>query len=437
MTDFTRLTVLGSTHKAELVIPSDETVGSLIPRLMELLQERGGPVARPLTLVRRTGEQLDLALTSNQQLLEDGEVLRLMRLDSAPPPPMVADVTDVVAESLSDRPDLWSTSYRRGAAAIFIGAAAVIGGLTLPFAPIVILASAVGVLLVIAVITGRMAFGWVAAASTAAAVGFSVALASAIVATLGVSLDMAPLFLVCFALLFVWFALGIGVGLGLGVLSAVRGSAIGFAAAALPLILLAAGVQALGVIGITGVAAVAGCGLLPWYAMSTAGLTGLDDQVATGRTRHRAEVMVTVLESYHGLSWSAIAIALPLAATGSYLVTSPNPWALVLGIAIALVTAFRTRAFPLAIQATALWIAAAVILLVGVVIDLAARQWFVPAVLGAVALVGALAAGATPAPHQRASLRRFGNLIEAFAVISMVPLLLGIFDIYAQLLGTF
>ena len=59
MADFTRLTVIGSARKADLVVPNDEAVSGLMPRLMELLDEPAGSVVRPLTLVRATGEQLD------------------------------------------------------------------------------------------------------------------------------------------------------------------------------------------------------------------------------------------------------------------------------------------------------------------------------------------------------------------------------------------
>jgi hypothetical protein len=61
---FTRLTIVGRSRKAEIVVPGDETIAALIPQLMDLLEERTGSVARPLTLVRATGQQLDTALTS-------------------------------------------------------------------------------------------------------------------------------------------------------------------------------------------------------------------------------------------------------------------------------------------------------------------------------------------------------------------------------------
>ena len=121
MTEFTRLTVIGSARKADLVVPNDEAVAGLMPRLMDLLDEPTGSVVRPLTLVRSTGEQLDVALTIADQEVSDGELLRLVRSDDAPPPPEVADVTDVLGETLRDRSGLWSTFTRELTGAIAIG----------------------------------------------------------------------------------------------------------------------------------------------------------------------------------------------------------------------------------------------------------------------------------------------------------------------------
>jgi hypothetical protein len=42
-----------------------------------------------------------------------------------------------------------------------------------------------------------------------------------------------------------------------------------------------------------------------------------------------------------------------------------------------------------------------------------------------------------PASHQRALLRRVGNVIEVLAVIAMIPLLLGMFGVFGDLLEAF
>jgi hypothetical protein len=44
---------------------------------------------------------------------------------------------------------------------------------------------------------------------------------------------------------------------------------------------------------------------------------------------------------------------------------------------------------------------------------------------------------ARPAAHQRAFLRRIGNFVEALAVIALIPLLLGMFGVFADLLRAF
>jgi hypothetical protein len=44
---------------------------------------------------------------------------------------------------------------------------------------------------------------------------------------------------------------------------------------------------------------------------------------------------------------------------------------------------------------------------------------------------------ARPAAHQRAFLRRVGNAFEALAVIALIPLLLGMFGIFSDLLRAF
>jgi uncharacterized membrane protein len=44
---------------------------------------------------------------------------------------------------------------------------------------------------------------------------------------------------------------------------------------------------------------------------------------------------------------------------------------------------------------------------------------------------------ARPAAHQRAFLRRVGNALETLAVIALIPLLLGMFGIFSDLLEAF
>ena len=110
---------------------------------------------------------------------------------------------------------------------------------------------------------------------------------------------------------------------------------------------------------------------------------------------------------------------------------------LVLALALAVVAALRTRAFPLAAAQMALWFAVAA----GTTYALLRQPLLDPVTtagaLLALAVLAGIAAAVRPAPHQRASLRRLGNLVEAVAMIAVIPLLLGVFGVYADLLGAF
>lgn len=438
MSGFTRLTVVGRTRKAEIVVPNEETIAALIPQLMELLDEPTGSVARPLTLMRATGQQLDTALTLADQKVAAGELLRLLRVDEAPAPPEVADVTDVVAEARDDRRGLWGQPHRRGVGAVLVGAfVGTAAWLVVDAAPgaFALLGALFFSTLVLAAALGYSGRRWSAIGFTAATFGlvpatsFAVAQASA----WSPAERMGVAAVVGFGL--AWLAVGLALGVGLRMRPALRASALALALFGLAVLLPLTGISVLETAGIVGVVAAVMCGLLPWYAMNSSGLTGLDDLVIAGRLTHRDAVLTTVNDAYRSLTWSSVAVALPLAGTASLLVVSENGWAVGLGAALAVVTALRTRAFPLAVQAIALWGAA----LVAVIVVAFAHDdgAFTVAALIALAVSTVIVVALDPPPHTRARLRRFGNGIEMLAVVSLLPVLLGVFGVYPDLLGTF
>jgi hypothetical protein len=442
VTDFTRVTVVGATRRATLVIPSDETLGSLIPRLVELLDERVAPVARPLTLLRVTGEQLDTTATAADQGLADGEVLRLLRLDEAPPPPEVSDVTDVVSDSLDTRSGLWGATPRLLVGGVGIGALVLAAGLSaldVPgagSAPLVAWAacSVLGLGLGLA---GASRVAW---ALLAAALGAALPAALAVEALLATSTSVAsdPEGVAAPAAVLVWTALFLVAGLGRRSAPAALGSAVGLLGALLATVLELTPMTGAEASGALAAVAVVVVGLVPWYAMSLSGLTGLDDQVITGRLARREVVLTTVDRAYRTLTWATFGVATTLAVALLGLAGTTNPWARWLGVAVVVVTALRTRAFPLAAQVGALWGAVVPAVLVGVGAQLGGGDaGTAPLALGALAVVVALLVLVRPARHQRASLRRAGNVLETLGVVALVPLLIGSFDVYAQLLGSF
>ena len=102
MSDYTRLTLRGSSTAADLVLPSDEPLAAMLPDILRLLDEPAAP-ARPLTLVTVLGEQLNTSLSLAEQQVHQGAIVSLVRLDEAPAPPEVADITQLAGDSIADR----------------------------------------------------------------------------------------------------------------------------------------------------------------------------------------------------------------------------------------------------------------------------------------------------------------------------------------------
>jgi WXG100 protein secretion system (Wss), protein YukD len=479
VTAFTRLTVVGTTHRCELVVPSEEVLGAVLPRMLELVHEPAGPVTRPLRMVLPTGDQLDVARTPADQRLRDGAVVRLVRADEAPPPPQVVDVTDVLGDDFADRPDLWSARARTVTGSVALAALGAAGAGLVPATTDQRLLTVAG-LLVLTVLTGRLAAARATApradanaagvrpadgvaggvrpadanaAGVRPADGVAAAARAAALALTGLVLGVAAVTALRLALapgvtatgwvlpvaiglgLLGWTCAGAGLGLGLGNRPVLAGSALGLAAAAVPLAAAGTGADRAAALGAT--FAVLACGLLPRYAAAAAGLTALDTALLGGRSRPRRDVRQAVDRTYASLTWSVFGVSWTLAATGGVLLGSADLWAAGLGVAVGTVTALRTRAFPLAAQQGALWAAVVAALVVGGY----GRSGLEPPALLAGLAVPAVAVLALvlvrPPEHTRAALRQAGDAVEVVAVVALVPLLLGLFGVYADLLGTF
>lgn len=437
MTDYTRLTVIGSVRRAELVVPDDETLGSLLPWLADVLDEPVGSAARPLGLAREGGEQLEGDLTVADHDLGHGERVRLVPLDEAPAPPEVADVTDVLADGYAGRRGLWSEGPRQAVAAGGTGAMVSVAALLLSrpgtagTGPATLGAGA-AVLLLAAVLCGRTGRTWPATAFTAAACAVAAVLALRLTPGSEGIRTVVPA-----AGALVWGCLAVGVGVGLRRRPALAAGALGIVLLGLFVLLPQAGLAPGRSAAVVGGLALVACGLLPWWALSVSGLTGLDDEVLAGRPGRRERVFSTTEAGYAALTWSTWAVAGPAALAGTVLLRSASAWELALGVVVVVVTALRTRAFPLAAQQVPLWSGAAVAVLAGLV-----RQPRLDPVADALVFLllaagAVLAGGWGPTAHQRARFRRTGNLVEALAVIALVPLLLGAFGVYADLVRAF
>jgi type VII secretion integral membrane protein EccD len=442
---YTRVTVAGASRRAEVVVPRAEPLGAALPRLLDLLGETAGTVARPLAVVAPDGEQIDIALSPQQLDLVDGSLVRLVRLDAAPPPPVVIDVTDAAADAHDARPDRWNDRARTTAGAVGIATAFALAGWMAPWeepAPGAFFLLAVTVVLLgVATALGLGGLRRLSVCVAAAAAGLALPIGSATTAALasaGYSSTAALAAGVSAVVAVGATTVVLAIGVAHRRRGAAAGSALGAVLASVLLGLLLARMDAVSAAAIAGVMAAFATGPLPWIALSAAGLTDLDQRAAEGTPPTRSRTFTAIDEAYAALTWSVASTAVVIGVTGVVLALSGTIWTELLALALFLVAALRTRAFPLRSQGWLLWAAAGIIAAAALTALLSGeRAWIGTAVAVVAAAVIAVLMLVRPRPHVRARVRGFGNVIETLAVVSLLPLLVGALGVYADLLAMF
>ncbi|MFI9275910.1 type VII secretion integral membrane protein EccD [Kitasatospora sp. NPDC052896] len=105
---FCRLTVTGAGRRVDLALPEDVPLADLYPEVWRLCGEpaaEGEPVGR--RLVRRDGSALDPSRSLAAQRVLDGELLLLRPCGHPPPAPIYDDVTEAVAAAVRCDPRHW------------------------------------------------------------------------------------------------------------------------------------------------------------------------------------------------------------------------------------------------------------------------------------------------------------------------------------------
>jgi type VII secretion integral membrane protein EccD len=437
-TGFTRVTLVGTARRVDLVLPSAEPVGRLLPDTLTVAGEPVGHPARIRHLVTVDGTVLAGDDTLQARGIADGAVLRLAGAEELPPAPVVHDVTEETAEDLDGRALRWGPAARRWTATTAAAVVAAAAG-SLAYGRLPADAAAPG----LAVAGAAIAAGGVACARSRRPLG------GALVAAGGVLLLVAawawgdaagrPVG---------WRLLAVAATAGLAVLlsgvNAARGRAavVGggslLAWAGLWAGLAAAGVTGARLGGVIAVVVVAVVGLLPRWALSWSGLAMLDDRRVQDRPVARRDVQDALAAAHGSLVIAVLGCVLSAAAAGWLLADAFSGWSITAALLLVVVLVVRCRTFPLAAEVSALLAAATAVV--------AAVWWCwsgtVPVGLGlAVAGLGLtvpLAALVTdPAEHVRARLRRIGDVLESTAVIVLLPVVLGIFGVYSRLLEVF
>jgi hypothetical protein len=359
----------------------------------------------------------------------------LVDVEQLPAPPEVTDVTDRVAELRDAAPATWDARHALVGTALAIGVLSAGTGTALAT---LLGGGAALVLLVLttlaATLAGLLTRLPAATLLLGAALGSVVPVAVWLSGVLAEVVPVGPLGVPALVVALAWLVLALGAGIGR------RSPAVALGASTGVLLTLAAGVPPLFGVDLVATAAVVAAlaivmlGLLPSLAVAASGLGSLDDEVIAGRLPGRDRVAASLADAFRVTTWAVVAIAIWLGPSIAALLASGDLWPMLLGGAVALVTALRTRVVPMAVPTWALWTAA----VGGSVVGVGLAPGIPTGVLLGLCVVAAVAlivlVVARPSVQTRIRLRRAGDLLEMVAAVAIPPFLLGVFGVYAALL---
>ncbi|GAA3538240.1 type VII secretion integral membrane protein EccD [Amycolatopsis ultiminotia] len=454
-TVFSRVTVVAPTTRIDVALPADVAVADLLPMLLDMAKEvtpDGGARHGGWALAKLGDAPLDPSRTLASLGVIDGELLQLRKRNENPPPPLYDDVVDAIAEADPDsfRPWTKETAQRFGhvagglaliasALALFFGGS-LYGGSALGSA----LAGGLGAIACVAV-GATLAKGYQAEATgvlIAAAGGVPLAFVSGFYIVPGLSVR-ANLLLGAVLMLIVAAVCILVVGAGIRVfIAAATAGAFGAVAFLVATLVTSATTPAVAA-GVVAVA-LACISLLPrttiWLAkLPLPHVPGTAEELKEDSgfpDYHAIEQRTSVAHDY--MTGLMIGCGATAALSAVIAATAPNVFGPILGVVATLVLLLRARAYANGAQAIALlttgMIAAAGILL-GWLFSVQAeyRLLYVFVVLVLVA-AGSLVVGVI-FPNQRFSppLRRTVEIIEAICIAVVLPLALGVMDLYMTL----
>ncbi|MCC9198066.1 type VII secretion integral membrane protein EccD [Arthrobacter sp. zg-Y820] len=441
---FTRVTLVGSRKHVDLLLPSDQPVGLLLPQVLNLLDDPPAEAVAAKVLVAPDGTELNAETSLSQARVLDGSSLLLCNASEAPPSAVVYDVTDLVVSESGAVAGRWNRRCKDLTAGLFAAAGLWAGSeiLLTSLAPdaawwMLLALSLLG--LAAGAAAGRpprrtalgpalLGAGWLSGLGGVFHLydGVPERLPTAALVLAGLSVLALAAVGTGAAQRRAWFSGAATLALAAGLWTAagaVTGDAVGTAAlATLASILL--------------------LGLLPKLALGSSGLATLDDQRAKGGSITRTDAVAAVAAAHRSLTLGTAITALSIAPGLWLLGTDPNRqhWTLPLLLALTLAVFLRTRSFPLAPQRTALYLAVAVGLCAGALAALRFvpdQPWAVGLGVLGTAAAAAVSLTATFPDHTQARFRLLAKRAETGAILVSVPLAAGLFGVFGQLLGSF
>ncbi|MGX4653437.1 type VII secretion integral membrane protein EccD [Micromonospora sp. SCSIO 07396] len=429
-TRFTRVTVVAGGRALDVSLPASRPLLEFVPQVCELLSLAPEVAGRwRLSTVGAGG--LDPHRSLDEAGIVDAETLYLTPPEQAPLPPIVDDVVDEVQATLDDDGSEWRDSARMTGCAGLAGVAV----LTLTYA-----------------ITTTPVSASVAA-TTLVAVAALTALAGRLLRATGGELliaSAAPAWLVAglaVARTAHWpeparyTAAALGVGLGIALLALAGERWYGVAAGGLTMavlgglgtVLLTAGLDPQRTAAVGAVVVVFAVGLAPQLALGAAGLVDLLRRQEESQWVGRQLVAAAVRRGQSVLSGLVVGIALAATAVCVVLLTRAGVGAL-LGGALGLVFALRSRAFTRRGQVLPMLVPPAVTATVVVIggvrladADGVVAAWTTVAGVLAVAAVVLWAGRPRLDDVGAARTRRLFDLVEVVTVVSLVPLAIAVF----------
>jgi type VII secretion integral membrane protein EccD len=446
LSGFSRITLSAPKTRADVAVPNSVPIAAFLPVLLRQIgqdSEIGVPGHGGWRLCRMDGRRLDLSRSMDANEVRDGDVLVLQPMRAVVDEPLFDDVVELVGKhAIGER---WTTRERRAASAV-VGALA---GLT-ALAALArmprhgVLEASICVAVAVVLLLGGLAVS--RAAGDLVGGGF-VGMLAGPYAAVGAALflsggwDRDRLLVASAALLLVAAALPAMVG---GYEAVAGGYAVLAVFGGLGGLIGALGdTGAVRLAAIIAPVALATTTILPPLALrlarlprpqlaltapELAELPGEVDQAATTERVANARALLT------GLTSGALAVT----ATGCIvLAAADDGWARALAAVLVALVLLRTRLYAARQPVLVTVVAAVAASAGGAVVALTnsgIRPLAVAAVVAAVVAVGALVVGATAgrwdaSPRQR----RLVDLVETLLLVSVAPLVVGAWDVYAKI----
>jgi type VII secretion integral membrane protein EccD len=436
---YSRVTLVGTRRRVDLLLPSGEPVGLLMPDLLQFAGESAQAPPRLRQLVRPNGDVLSSEATLAQAGVEDGAVLRLVAGADVPPAPVVHDVAEETADDRDTRAGRWGPGARRwtATAAVVAGFAAMAWMFLRSEPSDTAGAAALGAAALILCAGGLVAGRAREPVGTALTLGGAAVALIATWAATGTAGWPGSSRLIAMAATLAAVVVLLGLGSSLG-RDGIVGGGLVLALAAAWATGTWAGLAPDRLAALMTVTAVVLLGLLPRVALTASGLTGLDDRRAGGAQAARRDVAAALGAAHRSLAIATVGTAASAALAGTLLLGAPTIWTVLLAVSVCISLVARARGYPLVLEVVALYAAAAVVLLGLLTLWLRTSGPAGPlATLLALVVVPLLVLAVEPPEHVGARLRKAADRIEALAVVATIPLAIGVFGTYGRLLDTF